>query len=348
MMRVLFCDVVSSDEHRNYNYGVLRALEKIGELDICAKEGYVTRDDFCFDKYYSIPNTYIFQRDKVKYSISIEYRLCTFHVYQWIKKNIDLKSYDAVWFSSLEELTFYLCFNNCPTQVFVTNHLISDLENSKVKRWAFKHINDKYHIVALEDYIKEYLERELCFKNRIHVVRHPLPNIESDDSYIQENLFFAPAISNDESFVDYLIENENRIPDGYRIVIRSKIREYRSNKLEIYNNKISNKDYLRLLNSCKATLIHYGNDYNYRTSGVWFESLKYKKPSIMYCNSTMDYYAKEYPNIIFPFYINDEFWKCLEEMISKNCNAEDFIQGLEDYSDHVLLRQVSKALDINL
>lgn len=344
-MKILYIDIVSMPEHLVYNRGILRALGRDNEIDICAANSYFRNKECNYRKYFSIPDEYVFAINKPKKNIQIIYRKRTYKAYQWIKKNIPLQNYNVLWFSYTEPITFFLSFNRCKVPIVYCDHLISEVAKSKIKQWFSQRINTSYNLVYFERYIGVYLEKQLKIKNPLYLVRHPLPRIENINlSHV--NILFAPANSNDETFVGYLIDNESEIPDDLKIVIRSRIRFYESQKLEVYNQRISDEKYYKIMSSCAGVLIHYGSDYNYRTSTVWFESLVNRKLCYMYSGNTMRTYSEQYPGIVKPFYSNTELLAVLSDWKNdvNNCKQEDFDRALNDYSDEAIYEQVDIVL----
>ena len=344
-MEILYIDIVSMPEHKVYNSGMLRALNRDNKISICAAHGYVNKNEFNYIDYFEIPDKYVFAINKPKKHIQIIYRERTQRAYQWIKNNVPIHQYDVLWFSYTEPITFWLIFNKCDTPVIYCDHLISEIGNNKIKRWFFSHINKKYTMLYFEKYIGDYLREGLNLKNPLYLIRHPLPIITSM-SKPKQHMIFAPANSNDESFIEYLIQNETRIPNNLKIIIRSKLREHNSDRLEVYSHRIPDEEYYSKMVSCAAVLINYGKDYNYRTSTVWLESLVCHKKCFMFCNNTMKYYLEEYSEIVVPFYSNAEFFERLESWIklTHEQNNDIFAKALDDYSDFTIHTQVENVL----
>lgn len=332
-------------EHKVYNRGILRALCTNNTVDVCASERYIDRDEFHIELYYAIPDKFVFAVNKPKAHIQFEYRKRAFLAYRWIKKNVPLERYDMVWFSYTEPITFRLAFNRCQIPVIYCDHLISEMITSKVKKWFFMHINPEYRFIYFEEYIGRYLSESMKMQNPIYLVRHPLPALDMKFAS-QRNLIFAPSNSNDEQFVDYLIENEACISENLKIMIRSKTREYQSEKLTVYRHRLSDEEYYRIMTASRAVLIHYGKEYNYRTSAVWFESLVARKLCYMYCGNTMREYAERYPDIIKPFYSNHSFFQVISKWESDTgfCTYELFDSALKEYSDQEILKQAEKVI----
>ena len=270
-------------------------------------------------------------------------------VINWIKRNIDTKQYDVIIWAYIDEIVFSIMCRNSANRVLFMDHLIGEISNSKVKKIFFQGIKKSYEYIAFEDYIKDFVKG--IDKNRtVWVVKHPLPVIpelgEKKNNLDTENknVIFAPALSNDEEFIDYLIKNAEKIPKKIKIIIRSTEKEYFSSNLEVYKNRISDEKYYTSIRDSVAVLIHYGENYNYRTSGVLYEAVQMRKPVILFCGNTLDNYYKLYPNIIRAFYSNNEFMQSVDRWIKdlETVNCKDFDKILSDYSDN----DIRHSLDV--
>lgn len=348
-MRLLYIDVGSYKSHYNYNFGILRNLPETVRLDICAARDYIPKEAVHYFRYYEIPETCIYAFDSHRKYNQIYMRKTFAKAYIWVRRNVPFKKYDAVFWGYTECISFYFIFNRCRQKFLFLDHEIGNTVESHVKKWFFTHINKQYEFIAFEDYIKEYASMELHLKNRISVVRHPLPQIHIKAMPAPEDRFvlFAPALSSSEEFINLLIRFYRKIPKSVKIIIRSKKRTFSSESLEVYSEYISEKTYLSSMAACSAVLIHYGSDYNYRTSGVLYEAVTLRKPVYMYSGNTLDYYAQTYPDIIFPFYTDREFFTLINQAIGfcRNVKKESFDKILGDYSDEMVKKELKEVLE---
>lgn len=357
-MRLLYIDAGSFQSHYNYNYGILRNFPDYVKIDICAAKNYIQKDAVRFFRYYEIPEKYIYKFDENRKYNQVYMRRIFAKAYIWVRHHVPLKKYDVIFFGYTECISFWFIFNRCRQKVLFVDHEIGNTKINCVKNWFFTHINKRYNFIAFEDYIKEYAFRQLHIKNKIWVVRHPLPEIDVEKADVLENkkllfdskgkfVIFAPALSNSEEFIDLLIRSCEKIPDSVNITIRSKRRTFLSEKLHVYSEYIPQDIYVSSLAVCSAVLIHYGDEYNYRTSGVLYEAVRSRKPILMYSNNTLDYYAKTYSDIIFPFYEDREFFKMLMQAV-KFClgvRKESFDKIQQDYSDETIQKELADVLE---
>lgn len=115
---------------------------------------------------------------------------------------------------------------------------------------------------------------------------------------LKKKIIFAPGFSNEESFIEYLINNKSLIPEGFKIVLRSRKRNAIFDNLVVYNSRITDKEYYGTMINSSYILLPYEETYNYKTSGVFFESAHFNKPLLLNSNNTLKNYNDTYPGII--------------------------------------------------
>lgn len=351
MYKLLFIEPVSFPTHYNYNVGILRNIPINTNIDICAAEGYVSRDVIAYNKYFCIPKKLIYKFDSNDNHPQIRLRMCLFKTFKWIKKNIEFDDYDVILFAYTEAITFRLTMNHIKQKTIFIDHEIGSTISSKIKLLFFKQINHRYVFWAFEDYIKDYLKEIVEIKNSIVVVRHPLPDIHNlNTKYIckerKQVVLFAPANSNNESFVKDLYENRDMINDSMQIIIKNKTTDYKDSKTIFFKDRLMDVEYKEKMSSCDAVLINYGSNYNFRTSGVFFEAVKYRKPIIMCTDNSMKYYAKTYKEIVFPFFDINDFIDKQSDICDfvDNVDLLDFNGVISDYSDETIKKEISMSL----
>lgn len=356
-MKLLYVDIGSFRNHYNYNCGILRNLPANTDVDICAAKNYITKDIVHYTDYFEIPDAYIYILDEQRKFNQIYMRMIFARAYLWIRRNVSFDKYDAVFWGYTECITFYFILNGCKKRFLFADHEICSTQHSRVKKWFFTHINKHYDFIAFEDYIKDYALNQLHIKNRIWVIRHPLPQISTEnlDGCVRARMLsetdgrlvlFAPAMSNSIEFIDFLVKYRSKIPRQVKIIIRSIHRTFSSASLQVYAGRLSIEEYVSAMAGCTAVLIHYGDAYNYRTSGVLYEAVRLRKPVYIYCGNTLRYYARKYPGIMFPFYSGREFFAKMDEALQffERVRPEYFQQILNDYSDAVIQKQLEDVL----
>ncbi|MFF2018634.1 hypothetical protein [Paenibacillus sp. NPDC058177] len=358
-MKILFIDLMSPMGHKNYNYGILKALSKHGVIDVILRRDFLDFENngINVNEMIFIPDNYIPEILINKYKnlrfFKIGYRINQIKCLKWIKDKIDLNKYDLVFFSSVDIISFSLVSRFLKCRCVFVDHAISDIDYSYLKRKAWTLLNENLEIIVLEPYIEDYLREEIGVKNKIWTLPHPLPNIKEIDSFQQNpknekrKVIFAPSLSNNEEFIEELIEKSGFIPDDVYIVIKSKKNSLESKNIKVYNSRISDEEYYHLMHTCDFMLLAYDNKYNYKTSGIFFESAKLKKPIILSANNTLMFYKNKYSGIINEFNEFIDFLDVLNHLDEINeiqKKNEDFGKVLFDYSDEVISNKIFEIL----
>ncbi len=356
-MKVLFVEPVSFPTHYDYNTGILRNFPDNVEVDICALHGYIKKTDINYSRYYCIPEKMMYRYSIKDKHPQINLRWKLLNVWLWIKKNVDFSDYDIILFAYTEAITFSIIMNNIKQKVLYIDHEIGSTVANKLKLYFFKHINPQYKFIAFEDYIKSYLKKIKGFKNDVTVIRFPLPKTDeienniciNDNERSNTNFFiFAPAINNDEEFVQFLVDNKERISKNIKIEIKSKLISVNSDNLLVFCDRIANEQYKDNLRRCNAILINYGRNYNFRTSAVFFEAVRYKKPVILCINNTLKYYAQKYNEMVWSFNDFEEFLSKQDELCEfmRKTSSKSFENVMNDYTDDVVTKGILKALEL--
>lgn len=258
--------------------------------------------------------------------------------------------YDLVFFSSIEIVSFCLStFLKPKTRYVFVDHAITAINKSKIKNFFWKCINKNVETVVMEEYISDFLKNIIKIKNKVWLLRYPLPKIDEKKLrkvQTDERIMFAPSESNDEEFILFLIENYNLIKN-YKIVIKIKKQSFKSDNLEVFNTRIKDEDYYSIMKVCDYVLLPYASDYNYRVSGVFFKAVALNKKCLINGNNTLVYYSEKYPNTVISFKGYDEFFSVLERL--KDGDNKQVHQELrmikKQYSDEKLRQQLMLILN---
>lgn len=351
-MKVLYVDITSPIGHKNYNYKILSLLSELAEIDVAFKKDYLQKFNVDYvNKIYDIPDKFFsenLQEKKSSKLYKLIYRYYIFKSMQWVNSIIKQGNYDIVFFSSIEVISFSLGALKPKTRYCFVDHAIADLDRNKVKQFFWKHINHKIDAIVMENYIGDFLKDKLKIKNNIWILKHPLPKIEYNECLQTKKdkmakYIFAPSGSNDEKFVQYLIDNDNLIPN-FKIVIKSKNINYKSDKLHVFNNRISDDEYYNLMLNCSFILLPYDDSYNYRVSGVFFEAIEFGKLVLLNANNSLSYYVEKYPNTVFGYNGYENFMNLLEKMKELTANNNEICKIKEEYSDSVLQSQLKSII----
>lgn len=350
-MRILYYDIISPKGHRNFNAQFIRLLSRIAEIDVAIKDGYLDEINVSNSIKNILPiPTKLFVDETLSKKITSKskflYRIKLILNFILTYRKIDFKTYDAIFFGSYETTSFSFLSWFISNRCFVINHNnISEIQSIKSKCCFYKKINPKIEHIVFEDYIKDYLVSEIKIKNRIWVIHHPL--IDFNNKILNcrgsKRIIFAPSNSNDEEFIRYVKSNEDKINSEYEIIIKSKVLDYLSTKLQIYNNWISEEDYNYYMTTCSYVLISFEKSFNYRVSSLLLEALKRGKRIILFCNNTLKYYSQKYPDSFLTFYRNVEFFEILDNNLNYYVQVNN--SAIADYSDDRILQMIKSIFD---
>ena len=344
---VLVCDPLSYSGHVNYNHGIIRNIKQNYKVGIIVNDQMerklinkgVDEEDFV----YTFPTEWGIvplskRMNKVFYHIMSRYYLLRV---LW-KTKTKSKAYDKLFITCIDIYTFVVISIFFRRNCFVVDHGIGNVATSRWYKWAWRLTNSDINIVVLEPFIKDMVQKKLKKKN-VFVIRHPLPEISpSSTGTVKQDtqLIFAPSGSNDESFIKNLCKIQ--LPNGIKIVIKSHLMAYNSEKLIIYKDYISDEDYQSYINNCQYILLAYKSSYNFRISAVLFEALMLRKIVLLYSNNTLANYQKIFPSSICLF-------STMEELFGKLAvfSYKDAIKELEPYSDSELAKSIRDTFNID-
>ncbi|MEK4293551.1 hypothetical protein [Paenibacillus sp. FSL R5-0914] len=354
-MRILFIDLMSPIGHKNYNYGILRALGEFDEVDLLIRENYLDLHDkhLNINDISYIPDKYIPEMIISEYNnlalFKIGYRIRQFQCLKWIKKNFKLEKYDLIFFSSVDIISFSIATRFLKQRCVFVDHAISDINYSLLKRIAWKNLSKKLELIVLEPYIKEYMINEVGIRNKVWIIPHPLPKIQvkkNFDSLKDESkIIFAPSLSNDENFIRSIINCHEEIPENTKIIFKSKHFEVKLKKIEVYNSRITDEEYFDTMAKSSYILLPYDDKYNFKTSGILFEAAEMNLPILLQTNNTLKYYADSYPDKIVTFNNVKDLLEILnrdEENIKFTFVSHEKL--LFDYSDKVISENINRII----
>lgn len=348
-MKILYVDLLSPIGHKNYNYSLLDILSDFNCVDTAFGYNYLSDYKGKLEKIgnvYNIPDKYLPKAVSNKKGLlrKLLHRFNIYRAMKWIESLVDENKYDLVIFSSIEIISFALATRRLKKRYLFVDHAISALEGNGIKKFFWRHINQQAEAVVMEEYIKEYLINKINIKNRIWVVRHPLPKIDINESGFlpsKDKVIFAPSGSNDENFILFLINNIDKIKN-YKVIIKSKRLNFKADNLDVYNNRITDEEYYRLMSACDYVLLPYESSYNYRVSGVFFEAVVFNKKCILNGNNTLRYHANDYPGTVTQYKEYEDFFNVLENLT--NCDNSEEVKLIKSvYSDESLTTQLKFA-----
>ena len=348
--RVLYADPVCYGNHYSYNYNNIRILSRLCDLSLFVKEQYIDdntlklKDLFLWNKKYCW--------DNIPHKTRISYFVRTSHAFLHNLKQIlslaKKNKYDLVIIScvNITLLSLATRFTRRENIAFVDHGIYLSLTRKYVMQsWRF--LNKRLKVCALESYFVPYLKQEMKIKNKIYLLKHPL-NFGSVSRIQPKNknglLLFAPSSSNPISFALELKDNTSDIPDGIKIVCKGNF-DYEDSKLLVYSGKLPREKYDAYFHYADGIIVPYDSNYNYRTSGVLFDSIVNKKPVILKKGNTLEYYSNKNPEIFYVYDCFDKLLDILNKMKVAQGNQLSFDKFLNEYGDDELAKEFVDLLE---
>lgn len=319
-MKILYLDILSPIGHKDINKIFIRLLREFTPTDVSWRKGYIRDGSFLntVKNFYPIPEIYY------KFSSKMDYRVKNYNKIKWIIKNINVDSYDLIFISSYETISFALAWpKKTKSRVIILNH--NNLDELKVllKKFFFKRIPDYVEHIVFEEYMKKYIVEEIKVPNRIWVIHYPIDFCKVHDyqqllieelpknSKNNEKIIFAPSGSNDENFILKLINTQKKEKflnnTVFNLLIKSRQSEYRDDHLIVTKKYFAYKEYLMYLGNASLLLLPYPKDFRYRVSGVLFDAFAFKKSVIASSIPLFQYFVNKYPFIGKLFYDMNSF-----------------------------------------
>lgn len=345
-MKILLVDLISPKGHVNYDKGVLRCLQPLGDVDFCA---YSKLCNSIPANYYTnlvpYPNE-LYVEDLSKSQNGLFFKISwRYNLIKFIKSVISRSSYDFVVFSSIEIISFSLATKLYKvSNVAFIDHGIGKIFESIVPYFFYKYVLDsQVKMLVMEDYIAEKIRNRHIFFN-IFTVKHPLPIFSKANNKGCKSpaIVFAPSGNNSSGFIQQLIEESLNIPDGIKIIIKSIGQSYENEKLSVYNGELSQTDYENYIKNSSYILIPYESNYNYRISAIIFEAIQMRKKILLLNNNTLRYNALLYPGLFETFNDINGFLKI--NFNNRELDKKDFDRYIKDYSDEKIIEQLKKII----
>lgn len=234
------------------------------------------------------------------------------------------KKYDYVLLTSVDIYLFPILSYGWKRKLSVIDHSVGKIASNKLYRRLWRICSSKVKLFVFEPFIKEMVD-EMRIRKQTFVVRHPAYLSEKPRKSAcfssEKTVVFAPSSSNDESFICELMEYG--IPRDIKVIIKSQCHQVKSESLLCYNGMLSEDDYCRYTEEASWILLPYGEDYNYRISGVLFDAAIMQKKILIDGKNTLREYQKIFPQQTSVFYSIDEMFSNMQDT-NKNSNIDDY------------------------
>ncbi len=306
-MRILYLDLLSPIGHKNLNKILVELLKDLASVDIAWKEGYIGDESFLntVNNFYPISELYY------SFSSKVDYRIKNIKKIKWVFKNINVDSYDLIFISSYETISLALAWPRATRpRVLILNHNNLDELKDFFKKIFFTKIPTYVEHIVFEEYMKEYIVKNIKVPNKVWVIHYPiafdkvqdyqqLPNGKiPEGNFLNSALIFAPSASNDENFISQLInlQKEERFLNStaFRLLVKSKQSEYHDDHLIVVKRYFTYEEYLMYLCNASLLLLPYPKDFRYRVSGVLFDAFAFKKKIIASSIPMFHYFVDKY------------------------------------------------------
>jgi hypothetical protein len=328
MKKILYVDLESFDEHITINNNCIKKLQADYNLEI----SYAFKKDYCFKL--GLSNESVIEVPLEFYPNKISGGLINrFYILNrlfYLKRIVDFKKYDIVFFSCYEEITFFM--SNIPFKVFLLNHNNVNGINSKVKKFFLKLISKRNTMIVFEEYMRlEFLKHGI---ENVSIVKHGLPDpftkndgINSffnrkkmNDNY--NGIIFSPSSSSsDFNFVKYLINSKEFIDalerKKFLFILKDSNLKSSNKNILVINEFLSKIDYGTIFLESSFILLPYANDFNFRISNVLNECISNNKVCLLSDIQSFREYSEYFKHNY--FYKNfDDFMLMFNELLDKS------------------------------
>lgn len=294
-MKVLYIDTDCHTGHINFNNIYIRALQQRGiEIDLILRKGYIEKLGLMESMLLAYLPEWMYVRGK---NGRIKSRLFMMARLFYLRYKFPFESYDYVFFSSYEEISFYFSGLKASNIILINHRNVAGLD-SRMKCFFLKKISSRiqYHIV-FEEYMKiHYIQKGIC---NVEVVSHGLPQsycrrfeqvgilerlIPDLSSY--RYVIFSPSSSSsdtgeleklihDNVFIEYLKKNK------IILVIKGQFSNGNKGNIRILDTYLNQEEYEMLFLRSDLIFICYPHFFDFCVSAVLFECISNNKPCVV-------------------------------------------------------------------
>ena len=349
MKEIILLDTLAPIGHKDINEFYIDKLKDSFNLTYMSRVDYPSKQ-LC-DKYRRLDIKEKYYKGQSPLKKRLGYLLTLFSIKANSKRKIDTMiflSYDIISFGVFSLLNRRFISNH---KIYLFNHNnIDELINSKIKRFFLKLIPKDVSFLCYEDFITEYLKNNLN-RNAI-TLRHNLNHYKLEykqnninpevKKFFNDDAIYIVALSGNDisgaviNSIKELDKSNVLMNKNIKIFIKNKKLVYNSDYVYVCNDYMSDNDYSYALSHCNYILLPYDVDeFKYRVSGLFFDSLTFKKPVIATKTLFMEHLIQKF-GIFGYFYDKDESFNTLIKNIT--IDAQTLYQSVIDkmfeyYSD---------------
>jgi len=333
--------------HKELNKHLISCLAKISDVRVVAYEDY-------FDQHFNdIPNVSV---KKIK-TLVTKKNVILSRVYALknmlnINRILNWKDYDFIWINGFETITFTIgkkLIRN--KKVYLVHHNNTDELANKVKRFFFDRYKNKVFHIVFEEFIKEYLIKEIGVEeDRVFVIPHPLNYQDTIGIRVDDKLCVGLSNSNDELTISDIIKRERESSifkrDNIKLVLKSSGKHEGSQTLRIVRGHIAKEEYDDYIKRCAFVLVPFSLSCKNRTSGLIIDALSNEKIVIGSNIPIVRAYATAYQHICYIFNDIGEIPGIMlnSSRISQEARSE-FKKFKYTHSDFVIIEEMKKMLE---
>ena len=325
-MRILYIDAIYQPGHKNFNSKMISAFSKLGEVDVLYhNKNIVNENAGTVKNSFPIKEKFYYKK---KFFYKLIYRLKYISMWKWVTDFINRSDYDFYFISYIESVSFALGTKKIRKNCGFVDHLYGQTVANKTKFRFFKKINANLKAGFMEKYICEFAKNAGC-ENAFYFP-HPLINGNFESCPTGVGAVIAPGGNNDEAFISQLVSQSVKLDDrlSKKLIIKGQ-KDFESQKLKIYSGKLSDSEYSKLMSESSAFLLIYNDDYNLRTSGVFYEAIALNKIVYLRDNNTMKKINEQFENVVKCFNTVDE----LIDLINGDNSFVDYSEIKREHSE---------------
>jgi UDP-N-acetylglucosamine:LPS N-acetylglucosamine transferase len=300
---ILFIDILCPYGHKTFNTLTLSALKSLKEKEVlfigskrCINDVNMINNE--------IPKKFLSNDNFKGFFSKFKYRIVEFKKYIWLLKLIKKYNPDLIFISSYETITFSIISHFIPFKILVFNHNNIDELDDYLKRIFFRFISKNVVHIVFEEYIKEYLEKEIKVNNKIIILPHIVEEREIlNNNFVKTKdmdflILFAPSNGNDMNNIEMLIKNQELLLEK-KIYLISKYKYNLQGKSFLLKKYFSDSEYENFMRICTAVYVPFKLSYNYRVSNVINDAVSYGRPIISSINKYTSFLNEKYPSLIY-------------------------------------------------
>ncbi|MEY1639342.1 hypothetical protein [Tenuifilum osseticum] len=283
-MKILVIDLITQKGHIKFVRNYLSLLNYLGEVRFISSKDYISK--IGYNNCYVISNWFFNYNNKYEYVI----KQVLLIILLSFKINKNFKNYKII-VTGFENISFFIAWRFISNKTYVVIH--NNLTRGILSIYSFKRIKSNITFIALENYIKEFIESK--YKKKTYFIPHPIDIINiKENRNLSDNIIFCPSGSSNFEEIDKF---KNTLNNNSKLILIAKSNTEIINKNIIFKKYFD--DYDTIFDKSKFIFIPF--KYDYRVSGVFYESMNYNKIILTTKNSGLFIHQmkKLYPNSIF-------------------------------------------------